>query len=309
MRIALAILFSGGLVYFFSRHLSGALLKSILLGLKTTPALLSLGIYVVLTAIRAWRFRLAGSAAGGCVLFRIAAIHAALLRIMPLRSGELAYGFMLRRTHSGGMAEGIATIVVLRLLDVIVILPLVAFALLQLTALAPPTWLPIGLAGAFLLAVTFYFALGALGRSLVERFFAPTRSASKGVGGKLASAITQVTDLSLSRRLSLLGVTAFLWAMVLVWFHFSLLAIGAVFSWEDGIRVGILGVTGSIVPLSLVGSFGPMESGFALGLSACGQSARLAAANAVIVSGLTFLANWVVALPCLLVEVFFLRRR
>jgi uncharacterized membrane protein YbhN (UPF0104 family) len=298
IRIAVGATFTVAIVWLAAAHLTVEALDQTLMRVALAPALAVLSAYLAVALLRTLRFRVAGARAPLGTLFCIAAVHAALLRVMPLRSGELAYGVLLKRSGGGGFGEGLATIAMLRLLDLATVLPAAA-ALLALGPIglahhrAP---LAILVAAAVLLAV--FFALRPLSRALAARL--GPGGGEQGLRGAVARAVTGLArayDLPLWRRLALVVLTALLWAAVLVWFHLSLQAIGLALSPLEGASVGVLGVLGSVLPVSLIGSFGPMEGGFAVGLAGLGHPEAAATAESIVASGLTFLSNWAVALP------------
>jgi hypothetical protein len=245
---------------------------------------------------RAARFAVAGARAPFVTLLGIAAVHAALIRVMPLRSGELTYGVLLERAGAGGVGEGLASLAMLRLLDLASVLPIAAV----IVALGPVGWesewaLPVlVVAGAAMIAV--FFALGPMARALARRF--PIDDEEKpSLIARAAGALVSAYDLPLSRRIGLLALTALIWAFVLVLFHLCLWTIGLTPSVVEGATVGVLGVVGSILPVSLIGTFGPMEGGLALGLAAVGRPESAAVADSIVVSALVFMANWIAAVP------------
>lgn len=279
------------------RHLSSEVLKGALSRIDWNIAAFALAVYFSVTALRALRFILAGARLPFFSAFQIAALHSAILRVMPLRSGELAYAILLKRLEGGGFIEGLASLGMLRLLDLFTILPLAA-----VTALA---WIAgndakggaiIVIAGAFVLGVV-YFGLGVISRQIAAILPPLHGSGWKRKLGQFFLKLAEVFDFPLKRRVLLLVLTVLIWTLLILWLYLTLLSIGAVSTMLEGFVVGILGIAGSVLPISLIGSFGPMEAGFALGLAAICQNAELATANSLVASMLTFLANWFIAVP------------
>jgi glycosyltransferase 2 family protein len=296
LRIAVAVVFTIVVVVLFAANLSFEALQQTLDRVELGWMLGALVAYLAVTALRALRFMVAGARLRFLSVFGIAAIHAALLRVMPLRSGELAYGILLKRHGGGGFSEGIAAIFMLRILDLAAVLPLVGIVLVTLVADSASGFgaFSVIIAG-LLLGVTF-FALGSISRVLARRIPEESTSAIVQKIGRLARMLVDAYDLPLQRRLELLGLTVVTWGMVLVWFFFTMRAAGVITAGSDGLVVSVLGISGSILPLSLVGSFGAMESGFALGMAAIGSEPGQAAAGSLVISALTFVVNWVVAI-------------
>ncbi|MDD5309523.1 MAG: lysylphosphatidylglycerol synthase domain-containing protein [Deltaproteobacteria bacterium] len=300
VRIAVAAAFTAAIVALAASTLSVESLSKAFSSVTLVPALLALGAYVAVNTVRACRFLLSGARVPFRVLFCIAAVHSALLRVMPLRSGELAYGILLKRTGGGGFGAGVATILMIRILDFATILP-VGAAILALGLVRASSGLAIAavvVAGVGLGAL--FFLLGPVSRAVAR--FMSARSPD-GFLARTASTLAETYGLPLGRRVALMAITLGLWALILGWFFLSLYACGIRLGAVHGLVVGVLGVLGSTLPVSLVGTFGPMEGGIALGLAAVGHTPDAAAATALVTSVLTFLANWVLALPAWLVLV------
>jgi len=306
VRALVGVVFTGLVVWLAATRLTVETLSQTLERVTWTPALAALVAYVAVVFVRAARFSVAGARTSFANLTCIAAAHAALLRVMPLRSGELAYGVLLQRSGGGGFGEGLASIAMLRVLDLATVLPAAA----AIVALGPVGWSTewagpaLAIAGVAMVAV--FFALGPISRGLARRIASGADRQRPGLVAKGVSALASAYDLPLSRRLGLLALTVAMWALVLAWFHLTLWAIGLEPSPIEGASVGVLGVVGSVLPVSLLGSFGPMEGGFSLGLVAIGRPEAAAVADSVVASGLTFLANWAVAIPAWL---FLIARR
>ncbi|MBW2277536.1 MAG: flippase-like domain-containing protein [Deltaproteobacteria bacterium] len=307
VRALVGVVFTGFVVWLVAARLTVETLVQTVERVDWTPALAALAAYVAVVLVRAARFAVAGARAPFATLCCIAAVHAALLRVMPLRSGELAYGVLLERSGGGGAGAGLASIAMLRILDLATVLPAAA----AIVALGPVGWSTewagpvLVIAGVAMVAV--FFALGPISRGLARRFSSGADQQRRGLLARTVSALAETYDLPLARRLGLLALTVSMWALVLAWFHLTLWAIGLTPSAIEGASVGVLGVVGSVLPVSLIGSFGPMEGGFSLGLVALGRPETAAVADSIVASALTFLANWIIALPAW--AVLIVRRR
>ena len=279
------------------KYLSADILLSSLQNLRPIPLSAALGAYVGITAMRAARFTILGRQLGYSNAFAVASVHAALLRVMPLRSGELAYGIMIRRMGRGGFGEGMAAIAVLRLLDLAVLLVIAAVGVgVRFSALEQyHTTVIVGVAAAA--AVSLFFALTPIVRALKPRFGTPPEAGKPPIRFRLLAAMQSATQISLKRRAALLMCTFAIWLLMPLWFYLLMLSSGMTIGVLDGFASTVFGLIGSILPLSLIGSFGPMEGGFAFGLTAVGFSPEAAASHAVIISTLALVDNWLVAIP------------
>ena len=297
VRILFATVGTTALFFAAWKYISIDLLNESLHNLQWRPFCLSFLAYTAVIAVRAIRFILLGANLSFLEAFSVAAIHNAMLRIMPFRSGELAYGFILKRLGKGEFGQGVAAMLMLRLLD---------FGMISgLTAILAGTYLSssIGIGQILLVlffglsAVFLFFATAPVSRILTQQFLSKreTRNPSLWIWG--VRAIRDVLNLSLKTRIMLSVTTAAVWGLVLIWFYYLMLGLGLSLSVSKSFSAGILGVLGSILPLSLVGSFGPFEGGIALGFVAIGLPAHAAATVSVLLSMFTFIHNWILALP------------
>src|SRR5690606_21421539 len=81
------------------------------------------------SAVRAWRFRLMSTEAPFSVLCAITSVHQLLLRVMPMRTGELGFAWLMRKSGSAGFAQSLVGLLLLRILDLSTVLVLYALAL------------------------------------------------------------------------------------------------------------------------------------------------------------------------------------
>lgn len=296
VRVSIAVAGTLALLLAAWKYISIDVLKASLDNLNVPHLLLALVSYAAVTATRGFRYIILEPKLSFLDAFSAAAVHSAVLRVMPLRSGELAYGIMLKRMGKGGFGQGLAAVLVLRLLD---------FGMIAgLTAVLAGTYISsssrIGqtlLVVFFILSAAFLFlAADPIGRAL-DRHILSKRQDTSPLWIRGIQAIRDMLGLSLKRRIVLSLATAVLWGLVLFWFYFLMLGVGMKISLPSGFSAGILGVVGSILPLSLVGSFGPLEGGFALGFCAVGFETNYAATVSVIISMFSFTNNWIIAFP------------
>jgi hypothetical protein len=282
-------------------------LFKIVLGAKPWPLLAAGAVFAGITALRAARFALLKKDLPFFLIFGIAAVHTALLRVMPFRSGEMTIGVLYRITRLGSIGEGLFAVVFVRILDAIVITVMAvtgASVLFLGRGGLPETWLwGLGfLALAAVAALFFGSSLPCL-RSLPEKSAALSK---RNVLRKALDLVGQAEQLPLPRKLLLLLSTLILWPLVIVWFCFIMLGIGVALPLSDMIRVATLGIVGSILPLSILGSFGPMEGSLAMAFHHAGLAPETAIACGVTLSLWTFIHSWLLAIPS---AVFILARR
>lgn len=256
---------------------------------------------------RARRFGVLGARASTPMLFAVVSIHAAMNRLMPLKTGELAYPVLAQRVGAATVGEGLVQLVVTRLLDMMAVpflfLGAVVVGLVSGSAdLGDATWL---LATAAL--VTVAGALVALWKMawLLDLALRAARRLFAGDGGfrerarraleRAGAAASAVTDLSTRQRL-LLGLWSLAcWGAYFVVFHFILLALGVDLPFLHSVLGSSAAIVGSTVPISGLGTFGSLEGGWTAGFVALGVAPSTAASTALVMSGLTLLYSLALA--------------
>ena len=262
---------------------------------------LSLGTFCVAYLARALRFAAAGARASLWTLYWVAAVHGALNRIMPFRAGELAYPLLTRRLGAAGFGEGVAQLLVLRILDLFALacLFLVALGLSLVNgqpALGQASWTFVG--AAIVLVLVCWIALMQLGRllgwgvALARWLAAPGKSGVlSGLARRLVPKADQLLDtvaaMTVTQRLLMISWSTLCWVAYFATFHLMLLAASVELPILSTVLGSSAAIVASVLPLSALGTFGALEGGWTAGFVAVGLSAQTAASTALVMSGLT----------------------
>jgi uncharacterized protein (TIRG00374 family) len=297
LRLFFAIGGTAGIFFLAWKYLSWQVFMDSFGKLHPAPLAISAALYIAITAVRAVRFLLVGADITFGDAFAMASVHNALLRVMPFRSGEIAYAVMLKRMGKGGLGEGVATVFLLRLLDLAVVIVVGAASVGSYFVSMKNLW-TVALIGLFVSALFFvFFAADSIIR-FADGIVSPRLGDKKrALWSRAIQAVKDTLKLSFRRRVLLLSSTLLLWLMILAWFYFLMRGTGMSIGLFDGLSAGMLGVVGSMLPLSIIGSFGPLEGGLAIGFCAVGYGAALAANQSIVISTLTFVQNWTIAIP------------
>ncbi|PIE17617.1 MAG: hypothetical protein CSA65_08315 [Proteobacteria bacterium] len=266
-------------------------------------------LYVVLYIVRAERFILLAPGTPFSVMFCITAIHNFMLRVLPMRTGELSYAFLVRRAGTSGIGESLLGLFLLRLLDATaVVLIFVAALAIDRTTYRDDSQLALLIAGGVALVgaltvlffrqllsigfVTFAGTLKLLGLTRYQRI--------ASVVEKLSELIRSYTRLTPRLILAQAGLTLVMWV-----FNFVIVfAMMRGFSVKVSFVQAVLGGTGATVtgflPIGGVGTFGALEAGWAVGFVLVGLNKSLAVATGFGFSLVTFvgaallaLASWI----------------
>lgn len=260
----------------------------------------SLLAYSVTYLAKARRYDAAGARAAMWKLLCVVTIHGALNRIMPLRMGELAYPWLIRRVGAAALGEGLVQLMMLRLLDLVTIVLLFSLALASVAAAG----------GAGLGASTNAFVVAAVVIGLVSLVALVRLGLFLRLGLRVARALLRllgrrapkkivdliergeeavdaVTSMTGWQRLRLGFWSVVCWGSYFVLFYLILLALDVPMSFLETVLGSSAAIVGSTIPISGLGTFGALEGGWTAGFVAVGLDTTTAASSALVMSGLT----------------------
>ncbi len=296
LKAGVGLLVTGSLFFFLFRYVDPRQVGALLAGSRLDLLAVGLGVWVLIYLGRGLRFLLLAPRTPFVTMLSIAAIHAFLLRLLPFRTGELAYAFLVRRAGTAGLGESLLVLLLIRILDstCVVILFAVALAFHQGTYLGDRR---LGIAAALvaaLLGIGIVLALVpllALALRIVRRVLGGLARRPR-VARVLERAGEAVTAFSAVRRATVL-FTALLSMLLWLLTFGAFFAIMRAFYMPVGVSQTVLGATAAVVtgflPIGGIGSFGTLEAGWALGFALCGLDQTRAIASGFGVSIITFI--------------------
>lgn len=253
--------------------------------------------YLGLIAVRSVRYRLIAPEIPLRVLLAVHGVHVLLLRVMPFRTGELGFAWLMRRAGASGVSRSLVGLLMLRILDVAALLVtfaigLVAFGQASFAEGHVAVW-PALLIGAVALAAPLYLR-GALrlGMQTMDGGLRVTGLSNIERVAKLATsvrdAVAWAQDVSMR---TLVHATAWTAVQITVNYAVCYAALAALHI-EVSLAQTVLGSTGSVLggllPLAGVGNFGTLETGWALGFASVGVPRADAVASAFAFSVFSF---------------------
>lgn len=244
-----------------------------------------------------WRARRAHSDLPASALsygasLRLLLLHTLALNWAPLRSGELGYLWLAQRQYGATAGEALASLVWLRLQDLLVLGSLSLAALLA-------WWLGQGAALALLISALIFLAGAALLRSLLERLALRPDAAPPGRWQRLRAALAQAPSLGAQRPIAFLSLAN--WWLKLAALGGLLMALLGGTALQ-GLLAAIGGELGGMWPIQATAGLGSYEAGVA-GVAAClgvEMTLPLILAAALAVHGLALLLSTVAGLLVLL---------
>lgn len=296
------------LVVFLFRYINLDQLGQMFSQMRWDWCLIGAGLWVLLYVVRATRFVLISPRTPFLTMLAIASVHNFLLRLLPMRTGDLSYGFLVRKSGTAGLGESLLSLLLIRLLDAstVVVLFMVALVLDQdlyredrgtsimvaavgaVILLAIVLTLPRFMRFSFTVLQHICRATGLLERPRVERLLE-----------KVGRAVDSFSSTKLTVILRCAAISPLVWLLTFGTFY----AILQTFSIPVGYVQTILGATAAVVtsflPIGGIGSFGTLEAGWTLGFVLVGLDQSQAVASGFGVSIVTFgystvlcLAGW-----------------
>ncbi|MBW2734247.1 MAG: flippase-like domain-containing protein [Deltaproteobacteria bacterium] len=296
LKLALSVVITAGIVSFLLRYVSWSDLQGLFsranLWLLTVPPTL-----VLMYFVRAWAFRLLAPTTPLGSMWSIMAMHNFLLRVLPMRMGELSYAFLVRHTGAVDLGSSLIGLLLIRLLDATVIVVIFAGALLFDSALYYGD-ASLGLAvaaGGIALGVAMVFALrpllaaGVWCLSVVLRLLGLQRRPRVASGlAKMRETVDTYARYSLRFIFAQACLAALVWALNFLMVYQILRGFGIQASLPQAVLGSTAATLSSLLPVGGIGSFGALEAGWVLGFSLVGFERNVAVASALGYSLYTF---------------------
>jgi glycosyltransferase 2 family protein len=277
-----------GLLAFLIRQLDlNVVLRSIL---QIAPLYLALGAgtYGCKALVRAFRImRLnAGARPTFLRMFRLSLASSLASQLLPLKLGELSYIYLLKKENQASVSQGVSSLFILRLLDVLAIALL--FVLFFLGADLPASLAPYFLAilaffGSLLVALLALFIFTAFDEVVLAFFFDRLKLAALPLADKLRAALQGLFHSLKQYRPRMLAealVLALLeWLINFSTFYFLLQGLGYPVDFFVVVTSVTFSALASLLPVNSFGNFGTQEAGWATAMLLFGYSQAAALAS------------------------------
>ena len=297
LKAVVGLAITGALVAFLVRFIDPAQLATMLAATRLDLCLAGFGLWLVLYLARTWRMVLLAPRTPPLTMLCIASVHNFLLRVMPMRTGDLSWAILVKRAGAAGLGESLLNLLLLRILDITSVLVFFATALAldrggvyQGDHRAGLLWALVA-AGAFLLFILLMGPLLRTGLTVLGwgcgLLGIHKNPRIKGLLDNIRKAVATFSE-ARPRVLIMSGISSFVvWLLTYAVFFVGMRALGLPVS----IGQVVLGATGGVVTGFLpggIGSFGTLEAGWTLGFVLVGLGRSEAAASGFGVSLITF---------------------
>ncbi|MBN1881673.1 MAG: flippase-like domain-containing protein [Deltaproteobacteria bacterium] len=253
-------------------------------GVRIGTACAAAGIYIVQYFFLAVRWRLLNRGRvgiGSC--YAITAVHNMTNNVLPFRTGELAYPYLLKRHFNIGLGDSTATLFYARIFDLVA---MVLFFIGSLAFVGRDVLQTIAESKGEILQFTLLVVL--IGGVLLGMYVLLDRWANnqdtekhEGLRGKVRGAFRSLTEglarveiVSISVKMFVSSLAIFLARYA--FFMYALRAFGIDLVFGESVAASTLAILGAIFPLQGVGGYGTVETGWVLGLVLIGVEAPTA---------------------------------
>ena len=220
-------------------------------------------------------------------LFNIVCVHNMVNNILPARTGELSYIYLLKKLHNKKTGEGIATLFVARVFDFISISLLFlvsAFMMHELPKMIiKSVWviaLFLGLIAIFLIALLFF---GKPFLNLVKIFFERFNWDKKHFADYLLrkgeETVESFEKIKISGKIIIIALILNSFAIWLLLYSLNYILVRAMdinLSYFEVVFASTFAVFTTILPIQGIGGFGTLESGWTVGFIAVGVTKEVA---------------------------------
>lgn len=292
-------------VFFFYHYLDFKQLLNTFIKLSLSGIFGSATFYFLSIIFRTQRFRvLSEKPLSFIMMFNVVCLYSFYNKVLPLRTGELSYVFLMKRYNKSSYTENFSALVITRFYDVIsaFLILLIAILFVQKDVINP-----IIVSGFSLLFLFLMLFLPRVINSLNKLLCYICQCL--GIKNEkvmlfrdrilfFADCLTKAN--TLKTILNLITLSILIWLCIYGTFFILINQLGVNLSYGAVVVGSIFANFSNLLPVSGVGGFGTMEVGWAIGFTLIGLDKKMAVASGIVVNTFVFLCTVGMALFALL---------
>ena len=219
-------------------------------------------------------------------LFNIVCVHNMVNNILPARTGELSYIYLLKKLHNKDTGDGIATLFIVRIFDLTTIALLFFLSALMIRDLPEIITLAVwGIAAFMLLIVIFVIVLLCSGKSflnVVKKFFGMINLKMSFVDyllKKVEEVVRSFEKIKTNGKSAIIAsiiISFGIWLSLYLLSYILLKAMNIDLGYFAVVLASTFAVLTMVLPIQGIGGFGTLESGWAIGFVAIGLTKEVA---------------------------------
>jgi glycosyltransferase 2 family protein len=237
---------------------------------------------------RAWRFHiLLNKEVSIKDLFHIECVHNMMNNLLPARTGELSYIYLLKNVNNRTTAEGFATLIIARTFDFTIVVGVFLVLFLFINNLNPVFTNIVFLAIFVLISIDlFLFLLLTTGNKVLEGlniFFKFIKIEKHWLAGYIVDKSEQIVEYfeifkhcSSKDHLSIIITSFGIWVMTYSLFYTLAMGMNIQLDSVQILFASSFSIFSTILPIQGIAGFGTMESGWALGFVSVSLSKEVA---------------------------------
>jgi hypothetical protein len=245
-------------------------------------------LYTTNYVFRSWRFHvLLNKEVGIKDLFHIECIHNMMNNLLPARTGELSYVYLLKTEQKKTTGEGLATLVIARIFDFIIISIFFLFFFLFTKNLLTDFLILIKLGILFLfIMIIFLFGLLFYGNDILKLFnnVAHYMNFEKfHLGDYITKKSEETIECfekfktgNISTHIAVIALSIGIWVLSYSLSYIIAISMGIELEPVQILFASSFAVFSTVLPIQGIGGFGTMEGGWALGFIAVGVPSEIA---------------------------------
>jgi len=224
-------------------------------------------------------------------LFSIVCIHTTALNILPARSGELSYIYLLNKRHKRTTGEGAASLITIRIMDIITVSLFFFISLIITHDLPPIVMNAIKIIGLFLFFTVLFIIMFILNcdrfvyllRNLSIYLKINEKKAVNYIFNKLDEMSRTFQKLTRTLFINSIIISICIWIMLYSSLYSLIEAMGIGVTFDLFLLASTFFLMTSIIPVQGFGGFGTLEGGWAISFMAVGVAKDAAISSGIIV--------------------------
>jgi uncharacterized protein (TIRG00374 family) len=232
-------------------------------------------------------------------LFNVVCVHNAMNNIMPARTGEIAYIYLLSKYHNRKVGEGLATLFIARMFDLISVSILFFLSILILGRVSGFVVIIINLFILFILTVGLFILFllhGAsflnMAKKILRKYGIEERAPVSYLlskGEEVVECMEKIRSGKRSFFFTLIFTSFGIWLSLYSMNYIIALSVGLEFGFFEVLFASTFAILTTILPIQGIGGFGTVEGGIGLGFLSIGLNKE----NAIILGFVYHLVYWV----------------
>lgn len=277
-------------------RVSAAEISLVFRNIRIAEAVAGFGVILVSYALKALRFKiLLGKAAPFGKLFGVTVAQNVIAQLVPARAGDVGYIVMVKKTGMASVGYALASLVVCRLVDLVILVAIYVGSLsaldLQAALFRDVAYVVGGCVVAGVVAVVALVIFGSHAVGSAQRLLERTRLLRlkwiRYLWDEMVAAFPHLKELRFVRHvLPIICLSVLAWAATAGWIYLIWHAVGAPLNWTQVLFIFSLAYILGLFPLFFFGGIGTMDAVNAMVLIAfgiaTGQAASFTLCNRVL---------------------------